>query len=462
MSLDRHRVAVLPLENLSPDPNDEYFADGLTEELISTISNVSGLSVISRTSVKQYKKTSKKLAEIGQDLGAGTILEGSVRKAGNKIRVAVQLIEVEEDKHLWAQNYDRDLQDVFAVQSDIAERVAKALEVKVLGEERQRLESRGSRNTDALTLYMKGRSFYEGGTEPGIRKAIEYLEGAVREDPNFALAYVGLADCYYWLAGDYIGRAEGQSKAKQNLNKALHLNPDLGEAHAVLGLWLTLELSWQEAENECRKGLELSPSNAHGHSRYALLLNCVGRLDEALREARRALELDPISPQYGSRVGEVLYNKRDYDGALDQFKQVLRTEPNYPYALIWMGFVYLSKSMPEEALEWVLKWKEGEGDYPRSPGFTKGMVAYFYAHAGRREEAITMFNQAFESDPGLTPIAHAHFNIAIGNIDVAFEFLEKAYDARDPQLYDLKVFPLFDPIRSDPRFTALVQKLNLA
>ena len=242
----------------------------------------------------------------------------------------------------------------------------------------------------------------------------------------------------------------------------MQLNPDLGEAHAVLGLWLTLELSWQEAEKEFRKGLDLSPSDAHGRARYALLLNSVGRLDEALREARRAQELDPLNPLSGFRVGETLYNRREYDKAVEQFKQVLRTEPNYASALLWLGFVHLSKSMPEEALKWVLKWREVEGDYPLSPGYTKGMVAYFYAHAGRKDEAIKMFNQAVESDPGLTPMAFAHFNISVGNIELAFQYLEKAYGAKDPILQDFKVFPLLDPVRSDPRYTILLKKLHLA
>lgn len=441
---------------MSPDPNDEYFADGMTEELISAISNISGLSVISRTSVMQYKKPGKKLAAIGEDLRVGTILEGSVRKFGNKVRVAVQLIEVKEDKHLWAQNYDRELEDVFAIQSDIAERVAKALEVKVLGEERHRLEGRASKNTEALTLYMKGKSSYDERTEPALRRAIEYFERAVQQDSDFALAYVGLADCYYSLeAGEYI------PKAKENLDKAIALNPDLGEAHASLGLWLRNELRWEEAEIELKKALALSPSYALAHSRYASLLCCVGKLDEALYEARKAQELDPLSLRGAFTVGQVLYYRREYDQAIEQWKQILRIEPNDPAALMWLGFAYKAKSMMEEALRMVSKWKEQEGDYPSSPGFNKAILAAAYVWADRKEEAKVIWEEA-ERDPKLPPAGFAYWHTFLGNIDLAFEFLEKACEARDSLLYSIKVEPFWDPLRSDPRFAILLQKLHLS
>ncbi len=437
-TLDKRRVAVLPLQNMSPDLNDEYFADGMTEELISAISNVSGLSVISRTSVMQYKKPGKKLAEIGEDLRVGTILEGSVRKFGNKVRVAVQLIEVKEDKHLWAQNYDRELEDVFAIQSDIAERVAKALEVKVLGEERQRLEGRASKDTEALTLYMKGRSSYNEGNESSVRKAIEYFGRAVQQDSDFALGYVGLAVGYYWLEGGYMSHAEGLAKAKENLDKALALNPDLGEAHALRGFWLRNELRWEEAEVEFRKALALSPSYALAHGRYSALLLSVGKLDEALHEARKAQELDPLSPRGGSDVGVVLYYRREYDQAIEQLKQVLRIEPKHAGAFAYLCMVYLQKSMMKEAATMLSKWKEQVGDLAGS----KAILALVYAAIGQEEEAKAMMKEA-EGDPDSSPAVVAGYYICLGNIDLAFEFLERAYEARDSWLFDIKVDPFY-------------------
>lgn len=442
---------------MSPDPNDEYFADGMTEELISAISNISGLSVISRTSVMQYKKPGKKLADIGEDLRVGTILEGSVRKFGNKVRVAVQLIEVKEDKHLWAQNYDRELEDVFAIQSDIAERVAKTLEVKVLGEERQRLDGRASKNTEALTLYMKGRSSYNEGNESGVRKAIEYFERAVQQDSEFALAYVGLADCYYWLEGSYMSHAEGLAKAKENLDKALALNPDLGEAHALLGFWLRNELRWEEAEVELRKALEFSPSYALAHDRYAALLLSVGKLDEALCEARKAQELDPLSLGVMARVAWVLYYRREYDQAIEQCNRILRMEPRHYDALALMAVAYWNKSMFNEATTWLSKWRDACGDLP---GY-KALLAASLAAIGRIDEAKTIMKEA-ERDPESSPVAFALYHMWLGNIDLAFEFLEKAREARALMLFDIKVDPNYDPLRSDPRFAILLQKLRLS
>ena len=455
---------MLPLQNMSPDPNDEYFADGMTEELISAISNVSGLSVISRTSVMQYKKPGKKLADIGGDLRVGTILEGSVRKSGNKVRISVQLIDVRDDKHLWAQNYDRELEDIFAIQSDIAERVAKVLEVKVLGEERHRLEGRASKNTEALTLYLKGRSSYNEGIEQGARTAAEYFERAIQNDSNFALAYVGLADCCWWLSGRYISYAEGFAKAKENLDKALTLKPDLGEAHASLGIWLLNQLRWEEAEVRFRKALALSPSYALAHSRYAYLLSSVGKLDEALYEARKAQELDPLPPRAALLVGQVLYYRREYDQAIEQWKQILRIEPNYPAASLWVASAYTKKSMTEEALKMFSKWKDQVGDIPGSPGFTKGLLACAYVNAGRIEEAKGMFSgaEAEGLSPGTSPVAFAYWHTCLGNFDLAFEFLEKACEARDPFLWDIKVDPMWDPLRSDSRFAILLRKLRLS
>jgi TolB-like protein/class 3 adenylate cyclase/Tfp pilus assembly protein PilF len=457
VSLDRKRIAVLPFMNISPDPNDEYFADGMTDELISAISNLSGLSVISRTSVMQYKKPSKKLAAIGEDLGAGTVLEGSVRKAGNKVRVAVQLIEVKEDKHLWAQNYDRELEDVFAIQSDIAERVAKALEVKVLGEERRRLEGRGTKNPEALALYMKGATFYNDDTEPSTRKAVEYFERAVNEDSDFALAYVGLADCYYWLSEGYMSRTEGEAKAKENLDKALALNPDLGEAHALLGIWLRNELRWEEAEAAFKKALELTPSYAPAHAWYAALLSSVGKLDEALHEAKEARELDPLSVSFMGRIAWTLYYRREYDQAIEQANRILRMEPNQPDAVTIIMVSYFHKSMLNEAIKWLPKWRELFGDLPAN----KALLAACYAAIGRLDEAKATLKEA-ERDPASSLVYFASYYMWLGNIDLAFEFLEKACEAKDSMLEDIKVNPNWDPLRSDPRFEAVLQKLHLS
>lgn len=459
--LDRRRIAVLPFASMSPDPNDEYFADGITEEIIATVSNIRNLAVISRTSVMQYKGTKKNLTEIGRELRAGSVLEGSVRKSGNRVRITVQLLDAVEDKHLWAESYDRQLRDVFSVQSEISERVAKALELRMSGEERHRLEGRESKNTEALILYMKGRSLYREQTETSLRKAIEYFQRAVEQDPNFALAYVGLADCHYSLAGGGMTlKSEGLAKAKENLDTALKINPEIGEAHSLLGSWRRYELKWEEAEEEFKKALSLSPSYPNAHAGYAGLLISVGRLDEALDEARKAQELDPLSPLAGFRVGQAFYYRREYDKAIEQWSSVMRTDPNYHLPLLWISFAQIATSKMEDAAAMIFKWADREGDLPGSPANTKWFLAVAHWLLGQKGKAEALKTEA-ENLEKAPPTYYAYWHMFNGDKDKAFESLEKACDEQDSILFDIKVDPLWDPLRSDPRYSAILQKLRL-
>ena len=253
--LDTHRIAVLPFANMSPDPNDEYFADGMTEEIISTVAGISGLDVISRTSIMRYKKAEKAVEEIGRELKVGSVLEGSFRKAGNRIRVTTQLIDVAMDKHLWAQNYDRNLDDIFAVQSDVAKQVAEALRVRILSPEKERIEKKPTESTTAYSLYLRGRYHWNKRDPQGIKKAIECFELSVCEDPSFALGYVGQADCAALLSSWNTDREENLTKAKALLERALQLDPMLAEAHATLGLVHKLEYDLRGPRMSSKKRL---------------------------------------------------------------------------------------------------------------------------------------------------------------------------------------------------------------
>jgi len=298
-----NRIAILPFASFSLDPNDGFFADGVTDEIISTVSGISGLSVISRTSVMGYKGTTKKVEEIGKELKVGTILEGSFKKAGNKIRVTTQLIDVAGDRHLWAQNYDKELDDIFEVQSDVAKQVADALRVRILSPEMERIEKKPTESTTAYALYLKGRYHWNLRGIDDIKKAMEYFELAVHEDPGFALGYVGQADCCLILRNNWgIDRAGNLEKAEALVAKALELDPGLAEAHATRGLMLLQEYSLRQAEGELRKAIELKPSYAMAHMWYFLLLT--GRLqwEEALEQIEKTLELDPLSPDRKSVV----------------------------------------------------------------------------------------------------------------------------------------------------------------
>ncbi len=459
--LDRRRVAVLPFINMSPDPSDGYFADGMTEEIIATISSIHNLAVISRTSVIQYKDTKKSLTDIGRELRAGSILEGSVRKAGNRVRITVQLLDPTEDKHLWAESYDRELKDVFSVQSEISEKVAKALALRVSGEELQRLEERSSKNSVALVFYLKGMSAYREKTETGLKVAIDCFRRAIEQDSKFALAYVGLADCYYSFAGNKMSLSEGLANAKENLDRALEINPEIGEAHALLGSWRRYELKWEEAEKEFEKALALSPSYSDGHARYAGLLISTGRLDEALYEARKAQELDPLSPYAGFCVGQAYYYRREFDKAIEQWNNVMRTDSNYHQPLLWSSFVHMARLEWNEAAAMIFKWAEREGDVPGNPGNTKWFLAVANWLIGQNEksEALKRESERLEKAP---PTYYAYWYMFNGDIDKAFQSLERACDEQDSILFDIKVDPLWDRLRSDPRYNVILQRLRLA
>ncbi|HEY6283484.1 MAG TPA: adenylate/guanylate cyclase domain-containing protein, partial [Nitrososphaerales archaeon] len=344
------RVAILPFANFSPDPNDTYFADGITEEIISTASGVSGLSVISRTSVMGYKGSTKKVKEIGRELDAGSILEGSFRKAGDKIRVTAQLIDVDSDTHVWAQNYDRMFRDIFDVQTDIANSIANALKVKILPGERERIERPPTESVEAYALYLKGRHYWNERTEASMRTAIKYFEKALERDHRFALAYAGIADCYLVLVGHgYMKRSEGHPKAMESLTAAIGFNESLGEAHAALGSLLQGEWKWTEAEREFKRALQLSPSYATGHHWYSQSLASQGKIEEAIAEIEKAHQLDPNSLQILSTLGIWTFYAGDVDKAIEIQERVLAIDPDFLPGLANIFYPFVSKNMLTEA-----------------------------------------------------------------------------------------------------------------
>ncbi len=460
-TLDKHRVAVLPLQNISQDPQDEFFADGMTEELISTISMVSELQVISRTSIMQYKGGgNKKIGEIGRELNAGTLLEGSVRRAGTRLRIAVQLIDVLEDKHLWAQKYDRELTDVFAIQSEIAERVAKELKVQLLPKEKRRVEKRPTENTEAFELYLKGRYYWNERTKESLNKALGYFENAIEKDPGYARAYLGLAECYLILGDIHLSGNEAYPKAKALAAKALELDDSVAEAHATLASVLSNEWDWAGSEREFRLAIELSPSYATAHQWYGGYLNCVGRHKEGLAEIRKAQELDPLSPLMKSNIASTYLFERRYDEAINQYKQVLETDPNFFPARWPLALTYAFKSMFEEAMAEIQKAKAlSPGDFSLND-----VVAYVYAMSGRREDAMKVVDELLERSRNeyISPLLIALAYIGLGDKDRAFEWLEKAYEDRSGRLVYLKVNPAYDALRSDPRYVTLLRKMGLA
>jgi TolB-like protein/KaiC/GvpD/RAD55 family RecA-like ATPase len=461
--LDKHRIAVLPFVNMSPDPNDEYFADGMTEEIISTVSGISGLEVISRTSVMRYKKTEKVVEEIGRELKAGSILEGSFRKAGNRIRVTTQLIDVAVDKHLWAQNYDRTLDDIFAVQSDIAEQVADALRVRILSAEKERVEKKSTESTTAYSLYLRGRYHWNKQTPQDLKKAMQYFELAMREDPGFALGYVGQADCavmlrFYWN----IDLEENLAKAKAMAERALQLDPALAEAHTTLGLVYYEEYDLRRAVKEFKMAIELKPSYALAHEWYFTVLLDELRWDDALKEIEKAAELDPLSPPIIFHLGVYYWARRDFSKAAEQWKIAVELGLDLfgHYGLFWVYGAMRMYDLLEKEAEAYARYIQDTA--PRIRTNIDAWTAYFKGD----KETVRRLLPELEAHPKetntyVTEIAGLHF--FLGDVDKGFEWLEQAYFKKESMLLNIQWDwdRLFDGVRTDPRYLDLLKRLGL-
>ena len=365
-SLDRHRIAVLPLANMISGSGDEYFADGMTEELISTLSNIGGLSVVSRTSAMKFKGGGRTAAEIGRELRVGTLLEGSVRKSENKIRITVQLIDAVDDRHLWAQSYDRDLEDVFAIQSEIAKRVADALRVRILPGARRQVARVPTKSAEAHILYLKGRHHWHTRSEDGLIKAVKYFEEAVSRDPEYALAFVGLADCYSVLGVFGFRRPSlVYPKAKELALRGLELDDRLAEAHASMGeILMHYYHDWGSARNELERALQLNPNYSMAHVWRSSCYAALGVMESAIAEARRAEELDPFSVVVMNELSKDLYFARRYDDAIAQFARSLEIEPHSAYLHKGLAETYAQKSMFKESIVEIEKAISLSGEKP--------------------------------------------------------------------------------------------------
>jgi adenylate cyclase len=460
-TLDPRRIAILPFANLSADPNDKYFADGMTEEIISTVSRIGELSVISRTSVMRYRDTVMPIGDIGRELSVGTLLEGSVRKAGNKVRITTQLIDAKNDKHLWAQSYDRDLTDIFAIQGDIAEQVAGALKVKLLSKEKEALEQKPTGSPESYSLYLKGRYFWNERTKESVKKAIRYFEEAVRVDPSFALAYSGLADCHLIMKDrGWASHAEAGPLAKGYAEKALELNRDLAEAHASLAMVLYEQWDFESAEKEFTQAIALKPNNATAYHWYSLLLNSIGRHDEALEFEKRALELDPYSSIISQGLGIKLLLVGKTKEAIAQFEKTIETDPDFMSVYFWKAGAHELDGDLDQALEDAKKAAELQGNL----GQGRMNLAAMYARAGKREEAIKLLEgiQSDTSGDYQSPTLVAAIKFGLGQNDEAFNWLERAYQEHDGFLLYFRQFPWCAEYRNDSRWLAIERKIGLS
>jgi len=457
--LDSKRIAILPFANMSPDPKDSYFADGVTEELISTISNISGLQVISRTSVMGYKGANKRIPEIGQELKVGSVLEGSIRKADSFVRITAQLVDVNTDRHLWSQSYDRELKNVFALQSEIAKNVADSLRVKILTPETEQIDRRLTENTTAYDLYLKGRSHWNKRGIEDVKKAMQYFELSVHEDPDFVLGYVGQADCCLVLRKNWSLDPEANlEKAREMVAKALRLNPELAEAHATNALILQEEYHLQEAEGEFRKSIELKPNYASAHQWYSILLRDQLRWNEGLEQISRSLDLEPLSPIITLNIGLLHFAKRDYPKSLEPFKRAADMKLAAAHTLLaaTYGCMKMFDDMKREAaifVELVQKM------YPLARTGMDATIACLEDDLQTLKGLLPMLETNLEES--LTDaygIACFHFHLREN--DEGFEWLERSYARRESSLMRLRWDWDFDRVRDDPRYLDMLKRVG--
>ncbi|MDA2928401.1 protein kinase [Acidobacteria bacterium AH-259-O06] len=454
-------IAVLPFADISPEKDQEYFCDGLSEELINSLTKLENLRVVARTSAFSFKGGKQDIREIGKKLKVATILEGSVRKAGNRLRITAQLINSADGYQLWSDRYDREMGDVFAIQDEITQEIVNILKVKLVSKQGIPLVKRYTENLDAYNLYLKGRYHWNKRTEEAFKKGIEFFEQAVKEDPNYAQAYAGLADCYNQL-GDYgyLSPMEVRSKAKRAAVKALEIDSTFAEAHTSLAYPIMLyDWDWLVAEREFKRAIELNPSYATAHQLYAEYLTAMGRMDEAIAEIKRAQELDSLSLIINTIVAWVFYRARQYDPAVEQCQKTLDLDPNFALAHHLLGWVYAQKSMHQEAVAEAQKSValSGRGT------LMVASLGYAYAASGETDEARKVLVELKErsNQEYVPPYDIALVHTGLGEKDEAFAWLEKAYRERYGWLVYLKADPIWDPLRSDPRFTDLLRRLGL-
>ena len=463
ISADVKSLAVLPLNNFSGDPEQEYFSDGMTEALISNLGMIAGLRVISRTSVMRYKETQRPLPEIARELNVDAVVEGSSLLVGEHVRVTVQLIEAATDHQLWSRSYEGDLRDILTLQREVASAIAQEIEVRLTPREQSRLASPQPVNPDAHLAYLKGRYHWNRRT---LEEAFEYFNQAVSIDPDDPLAYSGRADCYHKLGVSHIvPPSEAFPRAKAAAMRALEIDDQLSEAYTPLGFMLTnYDWNWPEAERVFSRAIELNPSYPGTHEGYAWLLTILGRTAEAVAEAERALDLNPYSYAQTAQLGLTLYFVRRYDRAREQLRMVLDRVPEklVPAPVINIfAMAYLQEGMVDEAISEI---QRGRTRLPGSPDLL-AFLGYAYAVAGKGTEAARVIEELKEgkglSENYVLPFYLALIYTGLGEVDLALEWLEKGYQNRVWMMVFIGMEPAFDPLRSDPRFQDLLARMNL-
>ena len=456
-------VAVLPFDNFSGDPEQQYFADGMTEALIAELGQIRDLRVPSRTSVMLYKRANKPLRQIAQELAVDALLEGSVTRSGDSVEITVQLLDGSRDQHLWGGTYDRDFRDVLALQHELARAITAELRISFSPLEHQHLKSSAPVNADAYSAYLHGRYYWYKRTIEGFQKSIQYYQQAVAADSNYAPAYAGLADAYALLGSspnDGLPPNEAMPKAKAAAQKALQLDDGLSEAHASLAyISMVYDWNWASAQKEFKRAIELNPNYAGAHEWYAEFLAARGRESEALGEMRRARDADPLLVLMHAAVAEALYYSRRYDDVISQCRQTLELDPDYPLAHFHLGRAYMGENMYPEA---IAEYQKAQASLGETPAIVMA-IGYANAKAGDHTAARKALEQLrAQSKRRYVPALYfAAIYTGLGDSDAGLTWLEKAYKEHSDYLIYLKVDPMADTLRSSPRFQTILQKIGI-
>jgi adenylate cyclase len=457
-SANEKSIAVLPFVNMSADKNDEYLSDGMTEELINVLAKVPGLRVPGRTSCFAFKGKNEEdiFRKVGDQLHVGTVLEGSVRKAGDKLRVTAQLINVNDGYHLWSKDYDGDVKNILNFQSNVAEQVVQALQVKLGGDEKRILTKKPTENPEAHRLYLLGRYEFGKYTQAGWTNAIRYYEEALKLDPDYALAYCGLADNYAYMGSVVMPEKEANEKVKEFAQKALELDPDLAEARMSFALALVSAYDWRNGLKEFDRALELNPNLAFAYELQAWTVNGLGRFDEAIAKTKKAVELDPLNPFFQMSLSFFQYWARQYDNAIPQARKTLEMDPNSAISHVLLGLSFLKKGDTAGAISELQKSKA-----PDPGAWYQGFLGYAYAISGDRAKAEQSLRELEDvaKRQYVSPTAFATIYLGLGEKQKALDSLEKAYEQQDSACWYLKIDQIYDSVRNEPRFQALGQKI---
>jgi TolB-like protein/DNA-binding winged helix-turn-helix (wHTH) protein len=454
-------LVVLSLENLSHDPEQEYFAEGITDELTTEMAKLSALRVISRTSAVHYKHTTKTLPQIAEELRVDAVIEGTVQRSGDRVRVSAQLIEGRTDRHLWAESYERDLSDVLALEGDVAHEIAREIQLQLTPSEHGGLAGERKVSPEAHEAYLKGLHYWSKLTEGDVKRSITYFEEAIRLAPRFAPAYARLAFSYNLLGSDeYVAPADAFPKAKELAQKALEIDPTLANAHAALGFaHHSFDWDWRAAEAEYLRANELEPNGEGAHHVYALYLSDMGRNQEALAEMKKAIELDPLSILALWNLGSLYWDMGQLEQALAQYRKILEIEPQSPDGHQGLGLTYALDKRYDRAIE------ELQTAVKLSPqdAWMNAWLGYAYAVAGKQKAAREVLNdlERLSKRKYVSGYLIATIYAGLGDRERAFRWLETAFEQRDCQMPDLKADPLLASLRSDPRFKKMVQRIGL-